>query len=152
MSVDDDTASSLLPAALIEIGGVRVPVAAVRVQFSRASGPGGQNVNKVNSRCEVWLKVDDITGLTDNAELRLRKMAGSRLTQADEIHFDAHEHRSQEQNKAHAIERLRELIVTAMVEPKRRKKTRPSYGSKQRRLAGKKHRAQIKKGRSGSFE
>jgi ribosome-associated protein len=137
---------------LIEVGNVRVAPACVRIQFSRASGPGGQNVNKVNSRCEVWLKVGDIVGMTLSAQSRLRTMAGSRLTLADEIHLDAHENRSQEQNRAAAIERLRELIVHAMIEPKKRKKTRPSYGSKQRRLECKKRRSDIKKGRSGGFE
>lgn len=96
--------------------------------------------------------MDDIVGMTLSARSRLRTMAGSRLTQADEIHLDAHESRSQEQNRAAAIDRLRELIVHAMVEPKRRKKTRPSYGSKQRRLESKKRRSDIKKGRSGGFE
>ncbi len=131
---------------------MRVAASAVRVQFSRSSGPGGQNVNKVNSRCELWVRVEDITNLTDAAKTRLRAMAGSRLTNADEIHLDAHEKRSQEMNKELAIERLRELILRAMVEPKKRKKTRPSYGAKQRRLASKKHRGEIKKGRSGSFD
>lgn len=146
----DDVQPPVLPAALIELGRVRVPTSAVRVQFSRSSGPGGQNVNKVNSRCEIWLKVADITGLTEAARSRLRTMAGSRLTVADEIHLDAHENRSQEQNRATAIERLRELIVQAMVEPKRRRKTKPSYSSKQRRLASKKIRGDIKRGRSGA--
>lgn len=131
---------------------MRVPEGALRIQFSRSSGPGGQNVNKVNSRCELWVKVADITGLTDGAQERLRKMAGYRLTRADEIHFDSHEKRSQEQNRAEAIERLRELLVRAIVEPKRRKKTRPSYGAKQRRLEGKRRRSEIKKGRSGGFD
>lgn len=131
---------------------MRVAASAVRVQFSRSSGPGGQNVNKVNSRCELWVRVEDITNLTDSAKTRLRTMAGSRLTNADEIHLDAHEKRSQEMNKELALERLRELILRAMVEPKKRKKTRPSYGAKQRRLASKKHRGEIKKGRSGSFD
>lgn len=131
---------------------MRVAASAVRVQFSRSSGPGGQNVNKVNSRCELWVRVEDITNLTDAAKARLRTMAGSRLTNADEIHLDAHEKRSQEMNKELALERLRELILRAMVEPKKRKKTRPSYGAKQRRLASKKHRGEIKKGRSGSFD
>lgn len=148
----DDTPPPVLPAAAIELGRVRVPESALRVQFSRSSGPGGQNVNKVNSRCEIWVKVSDITGLTEGAQTRLRAMAGYRLTRADEIHVDAHEKRSQEQNRAEAIDRLRELLVKAVVEPKRRKKTKPSYGSKQRRLEGKKRRSEIKKGRGGGFE
>jgi ribosome-associated protein len=122
------------------------------VQFSRSSGPGGQNVNKVNSRCEIWVRVGDITGLSFGAQSRLRAMAGSRLTVGDEIHLDAHESRSQEGNRAEAIERLREMLVKAMVEPKRRRKTKPSYGAKQRRLASKKIRGEIKRGRQGRGE
>jgi ribosome-associated protein len=137
---------------LIEIGSVRVPASAVRIQFSRSSGPGGQNVNKVNSRAEIWLRVSDIAGLTFAAQTRLRAMAGSRLTAADEVHLDAHESRSQEANRQLAIERLREMIVKAMVEPKRRRKTKPSYGSKMRRLDSKKRRSDIKKNRRGGAE
>ncbi len=142
-----------LPPALIEIGvRVRVPVSVVRLQYSRSSGPGGQNVNKVSSRCELWVGVGDIVGLTDSARTRLRAMAGSKLTQADEIHIASDESRGQEGNRSLAIERLRELILQAMHEPKKRRKTKPSYGSKQRRLEGKKRRSDIKRGRSGGFE
>jgi ribosome-associated protein len=148
MPADPD--EDLSPPALIAIGRVRVPASAVRVQFSRASGPGGQNVNKVNSRAEAWLSVSAIEGMTDAARSRLRAMAGSRLTAADEIHIDAHESRSQEQNRAAAIDRLREMIVYAMVEPKRRRKTRPTRASKERRLAGKRHRSEVKRGRAGA--
>ncbi|HEX8341370.1 MAG TPA: alternative ribosome rescue aminoacyl-tRNA hydrolase ArfB [Tepidisphaeraceae bacterium] len=140
----------ILPPALIAVGNVRVAAGAVRIQFSRASGPGGQNVNKVNSRAEAWLSVGAIEGMTDAARTRLRAMAGSRLTAADEIHVDAHESRSQEQNRAAAIDRLREMIVRAVVEPKRRRKTKPSRGSKERRLEGKRRRSEVKRGRAGA--
>ena len=136
--------------ALIAIGRVRVAAGAVRIQFSRSSGPGGQNVNKVNSRAEAWLSVGAIEGLTLSAATRLRAMAGSRLTAADEIHIDAHESRSQEQNREAVVTRLRELIVAAMVEPKRRRKTRPSRASKERRLEGKRRRSEVKRGRAGA--
>lgn len=139
-----------LPTAAIEVGGVRVPESAVRVQFSRASGPGGQNVNKVNSRVEMWVKLNAIDGLTDGAQIRLRQMCGSRLTQEDEIHLDAHERRSQVANRELALERLRELLLRAIVEPKKRKKTRPSYGAKKRRLESKRRRSEIKQGRRGA--
>lgn len=149
MPVPDDH-TPIPPASAIEVGLVRVPESAVRVQYSRASGPGGQNVNKVNSRCEIWVKVGAIDGLTDSARLRLRQMAGSRLTLADEIHLDAHERRSQVANREMALERLRELLLRAIVEPKKRKKTRPSYGSKKRRLESKRRRSEIKQGRRGA--
>lgn len=136
----------------IRIGKVHVPAEALHVQYSRSSGPGGQNVNKVNTRCEIWVKVTDIVGLTFGAAARLREMVGSRLTQGDEIHLDSSASRSQEGNRAQAIELLRELIVKAMVEPKKRHKTRPSYGAKQRRLQSKKRRGEIKAGRRGVSE
>ncbi len=150
--MSEDAKQLPLPSAIIEIGKVRVPENAVRVQFSRSSGPGGQNVNKVNTRCEIWVKIGDITGLSIPAQIRLRNICGSRLTIEDEIHLDAHESRSQERNKELAIERLRELIVKSMIEPKKRHKTKPSYGAKQRRLASKKRRGEIKRGRSGNFD
>ena len=139
----------ILPPAHIELGRVRVPVSVVRLQYSRASGPGGQNVNKVSSRCELWVRVADIEGLTLGAQTRLRMLAGGKLTQADEIHIACDESRSQEGNRSTAVDRLRELLVKAIIEPKKRKKTRPSYGSKQRRLEGKKRRADVKRGRQG---
>ena len=149
--VDDDFKPPP-PPAVIEIGRVRVPAAAVRWQYSRASGPGGQHVNKTSTRCELWLPVAAIVGLTENAAVRLRAMAGSKLTQGDELHVAADESRSQEGNRSNALDRLRELLIQAVHEPKKRRKTKPSYGSKQRRLAGKKHRSEIKRGRSGGVD
>ena len=147
-----DVEPPILPPAIIEIGRVRVPVAAVRVQYSRSSGPGGQHVNKTSTRCEVWLAVSAIVGLSDAARTRLRAAAGSRLTQADEIHLAADESRSQEGNRSMAVERLRELIVRAAAEPKKRRKTKPSYGAKMRRLESKKHRSDIKRSRGAAGE
>jgi ribosome-associated protein len=141
-----------LPPALIEIGRVRVPVGVVRIQYSRSSGPGGQHVNKTSTRCELWLPVRGIVGLTESAAARLRAMAGAKLTQADEIHLAADESRSQEGNRSMAVDRLRELIVRAVVEPKRRKKTKPSRGAQRRRLESKKIRSDIKRGRSAHHD
>lgn len=145
-----DVDAPILPPALIEIGRVRVPVSVVRIQYSRSSGPGGQHVNKTSTRCELWLAVHAIDGLTDAARTRLRVMAGSKLTQADELHFAADESRSQEGNRSMAVDRLRELIVAAMHEPKRRRKTKPSYGAKMRRLETKKIRSNLKRTRGSS--
>ena len=141
-----------LPPALIEIGRVRVPASTVRFQYSRSSGPGGQHVNKTSTRCELWLPTDAIEGLTDAARTRLRTAAGSKLTQADELHLAADESRSQEGNRSLAVDRLREMIVAAMHEPKRRRKTKPSYGAKMRRLDSKKKRSVLKRSRGGSHD
>ena len=127
--------------------GVFVPESALRIQFARSSGPGGQNVNKVNTKAELWAPVGSLSGLDDAALQRLRALAGSRLTVADEIHIAAESRRTQEGNKAEAFDRLRELIVRAKTVPRKRRKTRPTAGSRKRRLEAKRHRGQIKSNR-----
>ena len=129
--------------------GLRVPGSALRWQFARSGGPGGQNVNKVNTKAELWVPLDVLTALTDRAKARLHKLAGRRLTAAGEIHVSAETERTQEANRAAALERLRELLVEAMREPKPRRKTGPTRASKQRRLDSKHRRSEIKARRRG---
>ena len=132
----------------MELGrGVAVAEAAMRFQYARSSGPGGQNVNKVNSKAELWVPVVAITGLSDAGRVRLRQFAGKRLTQADEIHIAADTERTQESNRGAVVDRLRELVEKAAFEPKRRRKTKPSAGSKRRRLDAKKKRGATKANR-----
>jgi ribosome-associated protein len=136
------------PPAGVEVApGVTVPPSALRLQYARSSGPGGQNVNKVNTKAELWVTVAALVGLTDGARARLLAMAGSRLTLAGQIHIAADNRRSQEMNRAEAFDRLRELVVQAMVEPKRRIKRKVSKGAKRRRLDAKKRRGEIKSNR-----
>src|SRR5215210_6083539 len=106
--------------------GVTIARDALRLQYARSGGPGGQNVNKVNTKAEIWAPIGAIRGLREGAVARLRMSAGSRLTKSDEIHLVAESERSQEGNRQEVMDRLRELIVAAKVEPKRRKKTKPS--------------------------
>lgn len=127
--------------------GVRVPESAVRIAFSRSSGPGGQNVNKVNSKAEVWVRLDAIAGLHPDALDRLKALAGRRVTDAGELHVVAETSRSQHQNREDALTRVRQLIVEAMVRPKKRRVTKPSRRAKQRRLDTKKRRSDVKAGR-----
>jgi ribosome-associated protein len=127
--------------------GVTIEENNLRLQYARSSGPGGQNVNKVNTKTELWIAVSALIGLTENARARLIKLAGHRLTLAGEIHIAADNHRTQEANRAEAFDRLRELIIQAMHEPKRRKKTKPSKGAKRRRLDEKKRRGAVKSNR-----
>jgi ribosome-associated protein len=129
----------------IDLGyGVSVPESALRLQYSRSSGPGGQNVNKVNTRAQLWVPLATIAGLRDSAMHRLRTLAGHRLTIADELHLVAETERTQEGNRSAVLDRLRHLIAQAAREPKRRKKTKPSRGAKERRLKSKKTRSEIK--------
>jgi ribosome-associated protein len=132
--------------------GVRALAGGLRVQFARGGGPGGQNVNKLNTKAELWIKMDRIDGLSHAAIERLRHLAGRRLTDADEIHLSEDGHRSQRANRQEIFDRLRQMILAARVEPKRRRKTRPTAGSRRRRLQSKRHRGEIKAQRGANVE
>jgi ribosome-associated protein len=132
---------------------VRVPAGALRTQYSRSGGPGGQNVNKLNTKAELWISMAALAPhLTGRAMTRLRALAGRRLTNNGELHFASETHRSQERNRQENLDRLRELLIAAMVEPKVRKKSKPSKAAKQRRLDQKKRRSQVKARRQGRGE
>lgn len=133
----------------VVVGRARIPASALRWQFSRSGGPGGQNVNKVSSRAEVWVPLGAIEGLDDGARGRLRNLAGRRLTAADELHLTDEHSRSQRDNQQGVIERLSDMLRQALVAPKPRRKTKPSRGARERRLEHKKRRSQIKAGRRG---
>jgi ribosome-associated protein len=142
---DQSSPSELAP-------GVTAPSGALRLQYARSSGPGGQNVNKVNTKAELWIGVESLGGLTFNARQRLRHLAGRRLTLADEIHLSSDQERSQVANREAILESLRAMIILAKREPKVRRKTRPTKASKRRRLESKRHRSEIKQGRRGSAD
>ena len=131
---------------------VFAPADALRLQYARSGGPGGQNVNKVNTKAELWVRIDAISGLSERAIERLRTAAGRRFTAAGEIHLVSESERGQEGNRAEVFERLREMIVRAKVEPKARRKTKPSRAQKAKRLEKKKRRSAIKQLRRGSLE
>ena len=141
------------PASGVELApGIFAPESAVRFQYARSSGPGGQNVNKVNTKAELWVTASAITGLTDAARLRLQQMAGHRWTITGEIHIASDTERRQEGNREEVLTRLRELLIQAIHEPKKRRKTRPSRASKRRRVDGKRRRGDIKAGRKNAGE
>ena len=128
---------------------VSIPDEEFEWKFIRSSGPGGQNVNKVASAVQLRFLLPLNTSLPVAARNRLRRMAGQKLIDDGTILISARSERSQEQNRRDALERLAELIRAALIEPKIRKKTRPTLGSKERRIETKKRRGATKQGRGG---
>ena len=116
---------------------VEIPESDVTLSFVRASGPGGQNVNKVASAVQLRFDLAGTTILSEPAKRRLRALAGRRITDDGDILIIARNYRTQEQNRREAYGRLQQLIARALSEPKIRKATQPTRASKERRLAGK---------------
>jgi ribosome-associated protein len=124
---------------------IRVPEEELKERFIQASGPGGQNVNKVASAVELRFDVAGSLALPEAVRQRLMRLASRRLTQEGVLVIQARRHRTQERNRADARERLAELIRRAAVPPKPRRATRPTKASKERRVEAKKGRSAVKR-------
>jgi ribosome-associated protein len=127
---------------------VTIPDGDLTYAFVRASGPGGQNVNKVSSAVQLRFDMEGSTALSEPVKTRLRVLAGRRLTDDGAILIIARNQRSQEHNRREALERLADLVERALVVPKTRRATKPTRASKERRLEGKTRKQQTKRQRS----
>jgi ribosome-associated protein len=121
-----------------------IPAAELEISFARSSGPGGQNVNKVNSKAVLRWRAADSTALPDDVKQRFLQSYAARLTREGAIVLSADEHRDQLRNLTACRERLRQLVLAVATPPKTRRPTRPTKGSQQRRLQTKRLRSQRK--------
>jgi ribosome-associated protein len=151
---DDNMASGITQeAAMIRVtASISLDPAELEEEFIRSSGPGGQNVNKVASAVQLRFNARASPNLPYAVKMRLEALAGQRLTKDGVIVIEASRFRSQLRNRADAQERLVELIKEAAIQPVQRRATKPTFGSKQRRLEGKKKRSGTKALRSGKPE
>ena len=123
----------------------------LQIDFIRASGPGGQNVNKVATAVQLRFKVGD-SSLPEEAKARLTQLAGKRITSEGMLLIEAKRFRTQEQNREAALQRFVELVRKSLVKPKARRKTKPTRASKEARLKEKKRKRDIKRLRNKSFD
>ncbi len=131
---------------MIEItASVRIPDSELHFEFVRASGPGGQNVNKVATAVQLRFDVAHSPSLPEAVRARLRTLAGRRLSTEGVLILDARRFRTQERNRQDALQRFVELVRQATVRPRKRVATKPSRAARQRRLEGKRKRSAVKR-------
>ncbi len=119
----------------------------VLFDFARSSGPGGQNVNKTNTKAVARVRIGDLEGLSESEKERVRERLESRLNSSGELVVHAQEERSQASNRESALVRLESLIAKAAHRPRDRRPTKPTRASRERRMAGKRVRSEVKRGR-----
>jgi ribosome-associated protein len=136
---------------MIEISpGTNINENELRFDYIRASGPGGQNVNKVASAAQLRFDVRN-SSLPEEVRIRLIQLGGKRVSHDGILLIEAKQFRTQEQNREDAIRRLVDLVRRASLKSKTRRKTKPTKASKEERLKGKKRRGEIKKNRQGGL-
>jgi ribosome-associated protein len=128
------------------------PASELSFEFSRASGPGGQNVNKVSTAVRLRFDIRCSRSLSDEVKERLVQLAGNRVTREGVLIIEARRFRTQDRNRQDALERLRHLVARAARRPKRRKPTKPTRASKGRRLDHKRRRSATKRARKPERE
>lgn len=128
--------------------GVSLPDEEIWFTFSRSGGPGGQNVNKVNSKVTLWFDVENSSSLSDYQRNLIKNRLANRISGKGVLQVTVTQHRTQGANREEALQRFTELLAAALVVKPRRKKTRIGAGVKERRLQVKKRRSQLKSSRT----
>ena len=129
---------------------ISIPLTELQIRFIRSSGPGGQHVNKTSSQAELVFDLQS-PFIPEEDRAWLKSRLATKLDSQDRIRITAQTHRSQSQNRSEAIEKLDQLLTEAIKRPKKRKKTKPSKGAVERRLASKKRASEKKKSRNERF-
>ncbi|OQA03024.1 MAG: Peptidyl-tRNA hydrolase ArfB [Planctomycetes bacterium ADurb.Bin401] len=130
---------------------IQIPENELTFKASRSSGPGGQNVNKLNTKVAVSVNIETCSFLNEEQKKTILKKFSSRLTKDNRLIVESQRFRTQNANRDFAFEKLRDLIEAALVKPKKRKPTKPSFSSVEKRLKNKKRRSEIKSSRGKNF-
>ncbi len=129
----------------------RVPDNEIIESFSRSGGPGGQNVNKVETKVELRWRPQDSAAFTDEEKLRLQKVLKNKMNQDGELMVVAQKERSQEQNRGLAMEKLQEVVAAALIVKAKRKPTKPTRSSKEKRLTAKRKTSEKRQNRRQKY-
>lgn len=124
----------------------------IAYNFVRSSGPGGQNVNKVSTACELRYNIKDDLIIPFHIKVRLLQLAANRISKEGILIIDGNEHRTQEMNREAVFKRLTSIVIQSSIIPKKRTKTKPSFGAIQKRLSDKKHNSLNKNQRRNSID